>query len=114
MLYRDIALSCCGAGYGAQDSTLVVDLPGGRELPRCYFIADGREDPYGMKKFETGSARHPKALHLQPFWAGAQRSCDALGLAIYRAKDLTAAEVTRCKAILCFAVPTPSGSMARH
>ena len=50
MLYRDIALSCCGAGYGGQDSTLVVDLPGGRELPRCYFIPDGREDPYGKKK----------------------------------------------------------------
>ena len=33
-------------------------------------FADGREDPYGKKKIETGSARHPKALHMQPFWAG--------------------------------------------
>ena len=90
MLYRDIALSCCGAGYGQQDSTLVVDLPGGRELARCYFIPDGREDPYGKKRIETGSARHPKALHLQPFWAGAQRSGDALGLVIYRGPDLAA------------------------
>ncbi len=93
MLYRDIALSCCGAGYGNQDSTLAVDLPGGRELPRCYFIPDGREDPYGKKKIETGSARHPKAVHIQPFWAGAQRSGDALGLVIYRGRDLAAAEV---------------------
>ena len=93
VLYRDIALSCCGAGYGNQDSTLVVDLPGGRELSRCYFIPDGREDPYGKKKYETGSARHPKALHLQPFWAGVQRSGDALGLVIYRGRDLAAAEV---------------------
>jgi len=93
MAYRDIALSCCGAGYGSQDSTLVVDLPGGRELSRCYFIADGREDPYGKKRYETGSARHPKALHMQPFWAGAQRSGDALGLVIYRGPDLAAAEV---------------------
>ena len=80
MIYPDIALSCCGAAYGTQDSTLVVDLPGSRELPRCYFIPDGRDDPYGKAKFETGSARHLKALHMQPFWARAQRSCDALGL----------------------------------
>ncbi|MEI8375578.1 MAG: hypothetical protein WCJ35_22380 [Planctomycetota bacterium] len=93
MLYRDIALSCCGAGYGNQDSTLVVDLPGSRELSRCYFIPDGREDPYGKKKYETGSARHPKALHIQPFWAGAQRSGDALGLVIYRGRDMADAEV---------------------
>jgi hypothetical protein len=92
-LYRDISLSCCGSGYGSQDSTLVVDLPGDRSLPRCYFIADGRDDPYGKKTIETGSARHPKALHMQPFWAGAQRSGDALGLVIYRGRDLTAAEV---------------------
>jgi len=93
MLYRDVALSCCGAGYSGQDSTLVVDLPGSRELPRCYFIADGREDPYGKKTLETGSARHPKALHMQPFWAGTQRSSDALGLVIYRGRDLAATEV---------------------
>ena len=93
MLYRDIALSCCGAGYGPQDTTLAVDLPGGRELARCYFIPDGREDPYGKKTIEIGSARHPKALHMQPFWAGAQRSCDALGLVIYRDRDMAGPEV---------------------
>ena len=71
----------------------MVDLPGGREQPRCYFIPDGREDPYGKKKYETGSAKHLKALHMQPFWAGVQRSCDALGLVIYRRRDLKAAEV---------------------
>jgi hypothetical protein len=93
MIYSDIALSCCGAAYGAQDSTLAVDLAGDRGLSRCYFIPDGRGDPYGKKTIETGSARHPKALHMQPFWAGAQRSCDALGLVIYRGSDLDAAEV---------------------
>jgi hypothetical protein len=93
-IYPDVALSCLGASYGNQDSTLVVDLPGGRDQPRCYFIPDGREDPYGKNKYETGSARHLKALHLQPFWAGAQRLGDALGLVIYRGRDLSAAEVT--------------------
>ena len=68
MIYADVALSCCGAAYGNQDSPLVVDLAGGRDLPRCYFIPDGREDPYGKQKVETGSARHAKAVHLQPFW----------------------------------------------
>ena len=47
MIYPDIALSYVRVAYGNQDSTLVVDLPGFRDLPRCYFIADGREDPYG-------------------------------------------------------------------
>jgi hypothetical protein len=109
MIYPDVALSCCGAAYGNQDSTLVVDLapckgtvpfllgqkPGQspRDLPRCYFIADGREDPYGKSKFETGPARHAKALHMQPFWAGAQRTSDALGLVVYRPNDVNAAEV---------------------
>jgi hypothetical protein len=94
VLYDDIALSCCGACYGNQDSTLAVDLPGGREQPRCYFIPDGREDPYGKKKYETGSAKHLKALHMQPFWAGTQSGCDALGLVVYRANDLSSPEVT--------------------
>ena len=31
---------------------------------------------------------------MQPFWAGTQRSGDALGLVIYRGRDLAAAEVT--------------------
>ena len=93
LLCPDITLSCCGACYGSQDMPLVVDLPGDRQQPRCYFIADGREDPYGKQKFPTGSAGHKKALHLLPFWAGAQRGTDTLGLVLYRDKDLAAAEV---------------------
>ena len=104
-LYGDVSLSCCGAAYGNQDSTLAVDLAGGRDEPRCYFIPDGREDPYGKKKYETGAARHPKALHLQPYWAGAQRSCDALGLVIYRPRDLAGAEVTRVQSHFVFRRP---------
>lgn len=88
MLYPDITLSSIGAGYSSQDIPLLVDLPGSRDAPRCYFIADGREDPYGMKKFKAGPEAHSKALHLNPFWIGAQRTSDALGLAIYRRGDL--------------------------
>jgi hypothetical protein len=88
LLERDVALGCAGAGYGSQDVPLVVDLPGDRQAKRCYFIADGREDPYGRKRYETGPARHLKALHLAPFWAGAQRGRDALGLVAYRSQDV--------------------------
>jgi hypothetical protein len=105
MIYPDVALSCCGAAYGNQDSTLIVDLPGSRNLPRCYFIADGREDPYGKSKIETGTARHPKSVHLQPFWAGAQRGCDALGLAVLRAQDILKPGVSRVRSHFVFRRP---------
>jgi hypothetical protein len=105
MTCPDVVLSCCGAAYGNQDSTLVVDLPGDRKSPRCYFIADGREDPYGKTKYETGAARHLKALHMQPFWAGAQRSCDALGLVAYRSKDIASTGLARVQSHFVFRRP---------
>jgi len=90
-LYPDVTLSCASAAYGTQDVLLSVDLPGDRSGPRCYFIPDGREDPYGKKRFETGAAKHLKALHLAPFWAAAQRTRDALGVVLYRKGDLAEA-----------------------
>ncbi|MEE8452040.1 MAG: hypothetical protein V3R99_09005, partial [Thermoguttaceae bacterium] len=93
-LCRDVTLGCSGATYGAQDIPLTIDLPGRPWNPRCYFIADGRNDPYGLKKYATSSAKHMKALHLKPFWAGAQRTHDALGLVVYRPGDLEGDEVT--------------------
>ncbi len=99
-VYPDVILACAGAAYGTQDMPLLVDLPGKRTGTRCYFIADGREDPYGKKKYETGAAGHLKALHLKPFWAGAQRKCDAIGLAIYRAKDLAGQQITNLESHL--------------
>jgi hypothetical protein len=94
MMYPDITLGCCGEAYGNQDMPLTIDLPGDRNSARCYFIADGREDPYGKHKYETGLSRHRKALHLLPFWAAAQRRRDALGLVLYRQEDLQGGEVT--------------------
>lgn len=89
-LYFDVALSTSGTAYGSQDMLLTVDLAG----PRCFFIPDGREDPYGKIKYETSSARHMKALHLTPFWAAAQRGPDALALAVYRPADLAIPSAT--------------------
>lgn len=94
MLYEDITLSTSAANYGSQDMPLTVDLPGDRRDVRCYFIPDGREDPYGKVKYATGSANHRKALHLKPFWMAAQRTCDAVGLVIYRDRDLQEDVVT--------------------
>lgn len=84
-LLADVTLSSAGAGYGSMDLPLTVDFPGPREQVRGYFIPDGRRDPYGQKRIPAGP--HEKTLHLQPFWAAAQRTTDALGLVIYRAGD---------------------------
>jgi hypothetical protein len=87
-LCRDVTLSSAGAGYGGRmDLPLCADLPGDREAVRCYFIPDGRHDPYGKIKIQESQA-HAKTLHLQPFWTAAQRRVDALGLAVYRDKDV--------------------------
>ena len=88
-LLPDITLSCTASSYGGwTDMPLTVDLPGDRKNSvRCYFIADGRDDPFGKKKIPQGP--HQKALHLNPFWAAAQRETDALGLVVYRNKDIS-------------------------
>jgi hypothetical protein len=96
-MYADVSLGTSGAAYGTTDMPLTVDLPGQSSAPRCYFIADGRGDPYGKQKYETSSARHMKALHLQPFWAAAQRGGDAVSLAVYRPQDMAADVVSNCQ-----------------
>lgn len=83
---KDVGLSTSGEIYGWMALPLTVDLPGDRTYPRCYFIPDGRGDPYGKKKISTGA--HRKAHHLRPFWVAAQRKADALGLTVYRRNDI--------------------------
>ncbi len=85
-LCQDVGVSTSRANYGWMDLPLTVDLPGERSDPRCYFIPDGRQDPYGKKKIPAGA--HSKAHHLRPFWTATQRGPDALGLAVYRQYDL--------------------------
>jgi len=87
LLQPDITLSVSGAGYGTMDLPLTLDLPGPRQNPRGYFLADGRHDPYGKLKIPERSG-HQKTLHLTPFLAGAQDGPDALLLAVYRDKDI--------------------------
>ncbi len=102
LLLPDITLSTASAYYGSQDVPLAVDLPGDRSTARCYFIADGRDDPYGVQRYATGRAGHMKALHLSCFWAAAQRGPDALALAAYRAEDLDRPERTGLKSHFVF------------
>lgn len=85
LVYRDIALGCSGKAYGSTDLPLTVDLPGKLTESRCYFIADGREDPYGKRRYAVGRAGHTKALHLTPLWAAASGGNDALAVAFYPA-----------------------------
>lgn len=82
-----VTLGSSAANYGNMDIPLTVDLAGPREGVRGYFIPDGRHDPYGKLKIEAGGG-HQKTLHLRPFWTAAQEGRDALGLAIYRDKDV--------------------------
>jgi hypothetical protein len=92
-LLPDITLSSTASSYGGRmDMPLTVDVPGDRNSVRGYFVADGRDDPYGGKKIADGS--HQKAFHLNPFWTAAQRNGDAAGLVIYRPKDIPAEATT--------------------
>lgn len=84
----DVSLSASGASYGGRmDLPLTVDLPGPRKRTRGYYIPDARQDPYGKIKIAESKA-HSKTLHLNPFWTATQRRVDALGLVVYREKDL--------------------------
>lgn len=90
LLLKSVTLSTAGETYGGQmDMPLTADLAGPRESVRCYFIPDGRHDPYGKIKIPDKGNAHQKVFHLAPFFAGAQCRRDALGLAVYRPGDLT-------------------------
>ena len=87
LLLHDVTLSTIASSYGGRmDMPLTVDFPGERTATRGYFIADGRADPYGKNKIAAGP--HQKAFHLDPLWTAAQQRRDALGLVVYRAKDI--------------------------
>lgn len=108
-VYPDVTLSVSHASYSVarQDLPLTVDLPGERAWPRCYFIADGRQDPYGRWRYPTGGAAgHMKALHLTPFWAAAQSNRDVLAVVVYRAADLRDPEVFNIQSHFVFRKPT--------
>jgi len=101
----DIALGTAGTRYeGMQNMVQTVDMPDYLDghlagtpattpVPRSYFIADGRENPYGIERSPTGSAGQQKALHLDALWTGTQRTVDSLGIVLYPAKAIADPEV---------------------
>lgn len=93
-VYPDITLGCSGKAYGVMDLPLTVSLPGERTESRCYFIADGREDPYGKRRISLGSVGHTKALHLAPLWAAAAGGRQALAVALYPDRVLAQSNLT--------------------
>ena len=112
-LLDDIALGTAGAIYRSrQNMTLTVDLADYDTmpttppplLPRNYFIPDGREDPYGVNRFSTSDG-HNKALHMQAFWMGAQRTCDALGVVLYTPESLKESVLTNVQSHFVFRKP---------
>lgn len=117
-ILNDIALGSAGAAYqGArQNMVLTVDLADfdglpqnlpkpPQFLPRNYFIADGREDPYGTKRYPTSNAGHEKALHAEAFWFGAQRTTDALGIVVYTPETLNDPVLTNVQSHFVFRKP---------
>lgn len=94
VVYRDITLGCSGKAYGVMDQPLTVSLPGEATSSRCCFIPDGREDPYGKRKFAVGAAGHTKALHLAPLWAAASGDDQALAVAFYGDNEVNQRNVT--------------------
>ncbi|GHT26254.1 hypothetical protein FACS18942_03380 [Planctomycetales bacterium] len=115
-ILKDIALGTAGAPYrGArQNMPLTVDLSDYETLPnelpkqflpRNYFIADGREDPYGKKTYPTSNAGHLKPLHTEAFWMGAQQTVDALGLSIHKPETLNDPVLTNVQSHFVFRQP---------
>ncbi|MDQ0290989.1 hypothetical protein [Oligosphaera ethanolica] len=84
---KHVALSVAGKNYHNMDAPMVVNFAGPQHLPRGYFIADGRRDPYGKKVIPEGAGPHQKTLHLMPNWYAVQDGQDALGLALHRQDD---------------------------
>lgn len=96
MVHEDVTLGSAGAQYHAMDVPLTVDLPGSPRRVRGYFRPDGRDDPFGMKRYDIGSG-HMKARHLRPFWTAAQRRNDAVGVCIYRLRGRKREELETLK-----------------
>jgi hypothetical protein len=85
---EDVSLGSAAANYHNMDIPLSVDLAGDSSTPRCYFIPDCRNDPYGKIKVLEGKGPHSKTLHMRPFWTAAQRTTDALGVVLYRKEPM--------------------------
>jgi hypothetical protein len=81
---RTATIGVAGDGRGAEDKTLVVNLPpvedqpagAGAEpwaTPNVTLVFDGRHDPYGLNRVPSGAAGHRKSHHLRPYVISSQQ-----------------------------------------
>ena len=81
---RSATIGVAGDGRGAEDKTLVVNLPpaegspagGAAEpwaTPNVTLVFDGRHDPYGLDRVPSGVAGHRKSHHLRPYVISSQQ-----------------------------------------
>ncbi len=96
---RHVALSIAGKTYHNMDAPMVVNFAGPQTMPRGYFIADGRRDPYGKKVIPEGTGPHRKTLHLMP--TGMQFRTVKMRLAWHCIDGRTAGTTRLSNPILC-------------
>jgi len=77
---RAATIGVAGDGRGAEDKTLVINLPppeGGVPAeawatPNVTIVCDGRHDPYGRERPAGGATGHPKPHHLRAYVIASQ------------------------------------------
>jgi hypothetical protein len=81
---RTATIGVAGDGRGAEDKTLVVNLPPAEDqpagagaepwaTPNVTLVFDGRHDPYGLNRVPSGAAGHRKSHHLRPYVISSQQ-----------------------------------------
>jgi hypothetical protein len=81
---RTATIGVAGDGRGAEDKTLVINLPPAEDrpagagaepwaTPNVTLVFDGRHDPYGLDRVPSGAAGHRKSHHLRPYVISSQQ-----------------------------------------
>lgn len=81
---KSLYIGSAEASYGYEDSPLTAMLGAGFDMPTISFAMDGRRDFFGRDRIVEAGSGHPKALHLRPAIASAQRGTEVLLLGAAR------------------------------
>lgn len=81
---KSLYIGSAEASYGYEDSPLTAMLGAGVDMPTISFTMDGRRDYFGRDRIVEAGSGHPKALHLRPAIASAQRGTEVLLLGAAR------------------------------
>ncbi len=80
---QTVTIGVAGEGRGAEDKTLLINLPPEADrpsgvpsepwrTPNVTLVFDGRRDPYGVDRVPAGLAGHLKSHHLRPYMLSSQ------------------------------------------